>query len=248
MRHIVWDWNGTLFDDQELVLLATNASMNALGVTRLVTHEEYQSGYRRPMQDFYTDLLGFAPTDEQWLLLNEAFGTVYEGGRHGVGLNAEALAAMDGWAPRSQSLLSMYGHEELIEVTDAFGLHPRLIRIDGRPPEHDFGPKYKYLARHFAQLQTHQPDLLPGEIAMIGDCVDDAHAALELGAAAVLYAGGSTSRANLERVGVPVVESLLEAVRLIGGIADSPRVGADPGADPSADPGAGTGTVADQGV
>jgi phosphoglycolate phosphatase-like HAD superfamily hydrolase len=217
VKHIVWDWNGTLFDDQDLVIAATNASARAVGVDRLITNEEYQRGYRRPMLDFYADLLGFAPDEAQWQILNEAFGAAYEGGRHSAGLNPEAMAAMDSWAPRSQSLLSMYGHDELLDLTGGLGLHGRLVRIDGRPPEHDFGPKYKYLARHVAQLQTEYPDLLPGDVALIGDCVDDAHAALQLGAAAVLYTGGSSSRENLAQAGVPVAESLIEAVSLLSG-------------------------------
>ena len=225
VRHIVWDWNGTLFDDQRLVLEATNASARAVGVVRDITNEEYQRGYRRPIQEFYHGLLGFYPSDEQWLVLNEAFVATYEVGKHSIGLNPEAMAAMDGWAPRSQSLLSMYGHDELIEVTGGLGLHTRLVRIDGRPPEHDFGPKDKYLARHFAQLQTHYPDLQPDEIALIGDCVDDAHAAVHLGAAAVLYTGGSSDRENLAQAGVPVVGSLLEAVSLLGDLSDGATVG-----------------------
>jgi phosphoglycolate phosphatase-like HAD superfamily hydrolase len=215
VKHIVWDWNGTLFDDQDLVLRATNASARAVGVERLITNEEYQRGYRRPMEDFYGDLLGFLPAVEQWGLINAAFAAEYEGNKHVAGLNMEALAAMDAWAPRSQSLLSMYGHVELVELTGGFGLHARLVRIDGRPPEHDFGPKHKYLARHVAHLQTEYPDLQPGDIALIGDCVDDAHAALQLGAAAVLYTGGSSSRENLLQAGVPVAGSLIEAVGLL---------------------------------
>ena len=216
VRHIVWDWNGTLFDDQDLVLEATNACARVVGVDRLITHEEYRTGYRRPMQDFYGDLLGFYPSDEQWHKLNEAFVAAYEDGKRHVGLNSQALAAMDAWAPRSQSLLSMHGHEELIELAEGFGLHNRLSRIDGRPPEHDFGPKDKYLARHFAQLQTLHPDLEPSQVALIGDCVDDAYAALHLGAAVVLFTGGSSDRENLAKAGVPVVGSLLEAVSLLG--------------------------------
>lgn len=49
---------------------------------------------------------------------------------------------------------------------------------------------------------------------LIGDAADDARAALEVGAQAVLYSGGSHTRANLEPVGVPVVDSLAEAVAL----------------------------------
>jgi hypothetical protein len=41
--------------------------------------------------------------------------------------------------------------------------------------------------------------------------VDDAMAARHVGAKAVLYTGGSHSRASLERAGVPVVDTLAEA-------------------------------------
>jgi phosphoglycolate phosphatase-like HAD superfamily hydrolase len=47
---------------------------------------------------------------------------------------------------------------------------------------------------------------------VIGDTVDDALAARHVGAAAVLYTGGSNSRASLEAAGVPVVDDLAEAV------------------------------------
>ncbi len=55
---------------------------------------------------------------------------------------------------------------------------------------------------------------------LIGDAVDDARAAARVGAHAVLFTGGSHTRAELERVGVPVVDTLAEAVaqaeRLVG--------------------------------
>jgi phosphoglycolate phosphatase-like HAD superfamily hydrolase len=52
----------------------------------------------------------------------------------------------------------------------------------------------------------------PVRTVVIGDAADDAVAALHVGARAVLYTGGSHSRASLEVVGVPVVDSLAEAV------------------------------------
>jgi len=47
---------------------------------------------------------------------------------------------------------------------------------------------------------------------VIGDAVDDALAAAHVGARAVLFTGGSHSRASLEEAGVPVVDTLHEAV------------------------------------
>ncbi|HEV3173404.1 MAG TPA: HAD hydrolase-like protein [Actinocrinis sp.] len=220
IRHIVWDWNGTLFDDQGLVVDATNASLRAIGVDQHITNERYQELYRRPMEEFYAELIGFPVTDEQWPVLDVAFAGHYRSHVRDCGLNKDALAAMDAWSaqvppPRSQSLLSMYGHTALLQLTGEFQLHARFHRIDGRPNDPDFGPKAKYLVRHFEHLRTEDPTLTADQIALIGDCADDAHAAFHIGATAVLFTGGSSSRALLEKVGVPVVDSLTEAVALL---------------------------------
>ena len=53
---------------------------------------------------------------------------------------------------------------------------------------------------------------------VIGDAADDAVAAAHVGARAVLYTGGSHSRASLEAAGAPVVDSLAEA----GAVAQRP--------------------------
>ncbi|HEU5355966.1 MAG TPA: HAD hydrolase-like protein [Actinocrinis sp.] len=215
IKHIVWDWNGTLFDDQDLVLAATNASLAAIGVDRHITNERYKDLYQRPMEDFYAALVGFPVTTAQWPVLDAAFAEYYLSRVRECGLSADAMAAMDDWSPRSQSLLSMFGHEDLLRLTRDLELHARFHRIDGRPAELDFGPKAKYLVKHLEHLRTQDPSLSPDQVALIGDCADDAYAAFHVGAQAVLYTGGSSSRAVLEKVGVPVVDTLSEAVALL---------------------------------
>ena len=213
ITHIVWDWNGTLFDDQPLVASATNASLRAVGCPPLGA-DQYQELYRRPLQDFYLAMVGREFTEQEWKLVEDAFSATYAAGMHDCGLATDALAALDAWAPRSQSLLSMYDHDKLVPLVGSFELDARLARIDGRPPALDYGPKTKYLAAHLKHLQ-----LPPEQIALVGDCVDDAMAALDVGATAVLYTGGSSSRSNLEAagLGLPVVDSLTEAVELLRG-------------------------------
>ncbi|MQA95126.1 MAG: HAD hydrolase-like protein [Streptosporangiales bacterium] len=56
-----------------------------------------------------------------------------------------------------------------------------------------------------------------GEVLMIGDAADDALAARHVGADAVLFTGGYESRAALEAVGVPVVDTLTDALRYTSG-------------------------------
>ena len=234
IRHIVWDWNGTLFNDQELVLAATNASLAAVGVNQAITNERYKDLYHRPMEDFYAALIGFPIPAAQWPLLDAAFAEHYLSHMRDCGLASDALTAMDAWSsytqpsytqpsytssdtqsPRTQSLLSMFGHDDLLRLTGEFELHGWFGRIDGRPEDPDFGPKAKYLVKHLEHLRGEQPDLAPDQIGLIGDCADDAYAAFHVGATAVLYTGGSSSRAVLEKVGVPVVDTLTEAVAIL---------------------------------
>jgi phosphoglycolate phosphatase-like HAD superfamily hydrolase len=216
IRHIVWDWNGTLFDDQPLVTRSTNASLGAVGFPELAA-DQYQDLYRRPLQDFYLAMVGRQFSTQEWELVEHAFSRTYADGMHTCELTADARAAIDAWSPRSQSLLSMYDHDKLVPLADSFGITSRLVRVDGRPPALDYGPKTKYLAAHLSHLQVLEPDLAAAQVALVGDCVDDALAALEVGATAVLYTGGSSSRKNLEAagLGLPVVDSLIEAVALL---------------------------------
>ena len=216
IKHIVWDWNGTLFNDQMLVTSATNASLLAVGCAELGVGQ-YEEYYRRPLQEFYLAMVGREFSVAEWTIVESTFSKSYAAGMQVCGLAADALAALDGWAPGTQSLLSMYDHDKLLPLVDTLGLTERLARIDGRPPALDYGPKAKYLVAHLERLRVLHPTLTPSEVALVGDCVDDARAALEVGATAVLYTGGSSSRRNLEaaRLGLPVVDSLTEAVVLL---------------------------------
>ena len=57
VRHIVWDWNGTLLDDLAVVVAAVNDTLATVG--RLpITIEEYGARYTRPVLLFYERLLG----------------------------------------------------------------------------------------------------------------------------------------------------------------------------------------------
>lgn len=49
MRHIVWDWNGTLLDDLGTVVAAVNDTLATLG-RRPICVEEYGANYTRPVR------------------------------------------------------------------------------------------------------------------------------------------------------------------------------------------------------
>ncbi|WP_353942931.1 HAD family hydrolase [Streptomyces sp. HUAS MG91] len=212
-RHIVWDWNGTLLHDIDAVIHATNAAFAELGLAP-ITLEKYRALYCVPVPKFYERLMGRLPTDAEWLVMDEVFHRHYA--RHSVDCRladgVEPLLA--GWqdAGRSQSILSMYGHEELVPLVRQFGISERFVRVDGRVGPSG-GSKAEHMVRHLGALEE-ASGVAPEQVVVIGDAADDAVAALAAGARAVLYTGGSHGRASLEGVGAPVVDSLAEAVRV----------------------------------
>ncbi|MEU7390206.1 HAD family hydrolase [Streptomyces tanashiensis] len=206
-KHLVWDWNGTLLDDIGAVIGATNAAFAELGLES-ITLDRYRELYTVPVPKFYERLMGRLPTDEEWTVMDGAFHRHYWERAESCGLTigaAELLAARQE-SGLTQSLLSLAPHTELIPLVRRHGIAERFVRMDGRPDASTDG-KSGHMVRHLAALEV------PAErVVVIGDAADDALAAAHVGARAVLYTGGSHSRASLARVGVPVVDSLEEAV------------------------------------
>ncbi len=209
--HLVWDWNGTLLDDISAVIGATNAAFAEIGL-ETITLERYRELYCVPVPLFYERLMGRLPTDAEWEVMDEAFHRHYTEHRIGCTLTAGVEELLHEWrlAGRSQSLLSMYGHEQLVPVVRGYGIESHFIRVDGRTGPSG-GSKALHMERHLAALAD---TAAPEHTVVIGDAVDDAVAASHVGARAVLYTGGSHSRASLESVGVPVVDTLTEAVEV----------------------------------
>ncbi|MFJ8668969.1 HAD family hydrolase [Streptomyces sp. NPDC093600] len=207
-KHLVWDWNGTLLDDIQAVIGATNAAFAELGLEQ-ITLARYRDLYTVPVPKFYERLMGRLPTEAEWALMDGVFHKHYWQRADECGLTAgaaELLAARQA-SGFTQSLLSLAPHTHLIPLVRRHGIEERFVRVDGRVGASTEG-KAAHMVRHLAEL----PGVDPERIVVIGDAADDAVAAAHVGARAVLYTGGSHSRASLERVGVPVVDTLADAV------------------------------------
>ncbi len=208
-KHLVWDWNGTLLDDLSIVVQAVNRSIGTLGLSA-ITADDYRDHYTRPVRIFYDNLFGRKVTDEEWLRLNTTFHDVYftladwatlAPGTH------DALDLLDeaGWG---QSLLSMSPQDWLTKIVDRLGLTERLALVDGLS-EPTGGLKAIHMEEHLRLLG------IDGEsVVVVGDTPDDVAAARHVGARAILFHGGSHHLDVLEAEGVPIAETLVEAVDL----------------------------------
>jgi phosphoglycolate phosphatase-like HAD superfamily hydrolase len=209
--HIVWDWNGTLLHDIDVVLEATNASFQEIGIPP-ISLERYRDLFCVPIPQFYERLLGRLPSDAEWEVMDGAFHRNYFALADRAMLTEGAPELLSAWGDsgNTHSLCSLAPHERLLPWVSRLGIQEHFIRVDGSQGTGAVDGKAGQMARHVAALRKVDPT----RTVVIGDATDDARAAAHAGVRAVLYTGGSHSRASLELAGVPVVDSLAEAVEL----------------------------------
>ena len=197
-RHIVWDWNGTLFHDVDAVVTATNAALAVLGVAA-ITRETYRSTYCQPIPRFYQRLVGRLLEETEWAEIDVAYFDAYHRAMVDCGLADGAEDLLRQWHTRgrTQSLLSLYPHEHLVPLVGRLGVDRWFRRVDGNPVLVP-GLKAEHLIRHLAAQE-----LDPAGVTLIGDSLDDAASAARVGARCVLYSGGFHDAASLSGAGVP---------------------------------------------
>lgn len=210
MRHVIWDWNGTLFDDIHITVEAVNASLAQLGAPP-IDADGYRDHYTRPVSIFYDRLLGRQVGPEEWRQIDQTYHDVYRLALPRADLALDARDALEsvrqrGW---TQSILSMWWHDELVPFVEDRDLTGFMERVDGNtgdPGE----TKRIHLERHLSELGIE--DRAAGDFLVVGDSLDDAVAAAHAGVPAVLYDSGAHHRSELESAGVPVVSSLQAAL------------------------------------
>jgi HAD superfamily hydrolase (TIGR01549 family) len=206
VRHVVWDWNGTLLADLDVIVAATNAGLAGSGLNA-IDRDRFRRDFGRPVRAFNERLLGRPLTDEQWRALDDAFHDHYRQQLQQCELAAGAEAALElvSQAGVSQSLLSMWRHDELLALLAQRRLAHWFSRIDG-DQRFDGGSKSDRLRDHLVAQSLSAADVL-----VIGDTVDDAAAAQTVGARCLLVAEHSSHHLALLRAAGPTVATVTDA-------------------------------------
>lgn len=211
--HIVWDWNGTLFNDGAALIQATIDAFAAAGLSP-VTRALYQAHFARPISTFYDKLAGRTLSPAEQAILDGHFQLSYARYIEEATLAPDAVRALAAWrdAGGSQSLLSMYPQEELLALLVKCSIGHYFVRIDGLD-DHESPRKEPHLRRHLAE-----PGTSASRVLLVGDSVDDVHAAHACGIACMLYhptEQALLSRTRVLELGVPAVDNLYGAITRI---------------------------------
>lgn len=201
-KHIIWDWNGTIFNDVELCVDLINELLEPRGLTT-VTLAEYKNVFTIPVRDYYAEL-GFDFSKESFEIVGKQWMDEYERRKFECALHDGVVDVIQRISNLGigQSILSVYTQHTLEEMVGHFGLTKYFLHLVGLDNIYAAGKLHlgKDLMKRLGNGK--------GETLLIGDTLHDYEVAAEIGADSVLIANGHQSREKLESSGVVVLDDL----------------------------------------
>ncbi len=205
---LIWDFNGTLYDDIQACLDSIDCLLVRYGKQPLGSRERYCEVFGFPIETYYRragfdlDAEPFPKIAHEWMdlyLVNSKNSGLYPGA-------GDALGAFRSMGLR-QTLLSATELLMLESQVEALGIGGYFDEILGR------GDIYAYSKTGLGRMwREKNPDR---RALFIGDTEHDAETADAMGADCVLIAAGHQSRQRLLATGKPVLDSIRELVPFV---------------------------------
>ena len=200
---IVWDWNGTLLDDNHASLSALNTILSRRSLPT-VDLDYYRRNFAFPVANFY-EQLGVKINDEDWDALAQEYHDAYHESHLRLAADAREALELAVASGVPQAVVSAMREDYLISDMDKFGIREFFHSVLGT--DNLDGCSKLSRMKEFASQAGNR------KFVVIGDSLHDWEVAEEIGARCVFYGGGSHDPSRLRHLG-PVAASLCEAVRL----------------------------------
>ena len=202
--HIIWDWNGTLFDDAALCVDIINGMLAQRGLPGL-TGERYETIFDFPVRDYYRRA-GFNFATDPFEGLSDEFISTYNRRVRECGLRDGTRDVLETARARgvTQSILSAMKHDTLNTLVAHFGLRDYFTDVVGLDNHHAAGKVD--LARQWIAAQS----LDPARMVLVGDTTHDHAVAQALGVACVQIPSGHHAPERLSASGAPLIHTLSE--------------------------------------
>lgn len=209
MKHVLWDWNGTLLDDVSAVVKSLNSMLRPRGLRR-VSCREYREVFRFPVRDYYVEL-GFDFKRDDWNRVAADFRDLYLKNARLAPLRRGAIEALKYLRDRGipMSILSASESSVLEEMVGQRRIRHFFSGLYGLP-DHFAESKVETARGLMAGLGTE-----PSELLLIGDTMHDYEVAMELKCRCLLVYGGHQSEHRLRQCKcdiVPDIEHVVEYV------------------------------------
>ena len=206
--HLVWDFNGTLYNDVFESIESANDLLAAHALPPIRSVEDYRALFGFPIVDYYRRLgFDFEKTPYAELAVEWVAYYLERSKRSTIYPDVPDVLSRVKQAGISQLILSATERGMLERQVELLGIRPYFDGLLGLDNIH--AASKTALAREWRQRH---PD---AKVLFLGDTDHDVETAAAMGAECVLIARGHQSAEKLERLGVPLFADLRELVASI---------------------------------
>lgn len=201
---VIWDWNGTLFDDLDVCINVMNKVLKNRGLP-LLDIKKYKEIFGFPVKHYY-QRLGFDFSREPFEEISTEFMTEYQKESLSAKLDKNCIPVLEHIRNNGlkQVILSASQLANLEEQVMHFGIIDYFDKLLGLDHCHATS-KVDIGKRWLAESGFDKKEVL-----LVGDTRHDYETACELGCDCVLLSSGHQSRERVSCLGVPVIEFLME--------------------------------------
>lgn len=205
-KHIIWDWNGTLFNDVNLCCDIINNILIENDLCPL-SIERYKEIFTFPVKEYYRKA-GLDFEKISFEELGKQFMDEYEKRKLECKLYEDADNFLNEIFKMNieQSVLSAYSQKPLENLITHYGIRKYFIGFAGLDNIYANG-KVELGKRWVKKL-----NLEKGEAVLIGDTLHDFDVANEIGADCILIANGHQQKEILLNSGTQVLDSLKDLI------------------------------------
>ena len=206
--HLLWDFNGTVYDDLEACRRSVNRMLAERGLP-VLSVEAYREVFDFPVKDYYARV-GFDFDREPFEVLAPIWVALY-------GEASRESRVFEGVRETMARLRERGIRQEILSATEAtmlrrqvseLGLGEAVDAVWGTETIHAAGKESLALAWREAHPRA--------QVLFVGDTTHDAAVAAAMGADCVLFDGGHMSRTRLQACGCPIIHAFSELLDLPG--------------------------------
>ena len=205
-NHIIWDWNGTLFNDVELCagimnILLTQESLPNISI------KKYKEIFTFPVIEYYR-IAGHTFEKTSFEVLGKQFMDEYEERKDKCDLYTGVRNLLSELQKRNiqQHLLSAYEQNSLNRILKHFSIDKYFRNIVGL--DNIYAGGKSHLAKKL-ELKI-RSNGSSGNILLIGDTIHDYDVAREINSDCILLSHGHQNAERLLKLGIPVLKNFEE--------------------------------------
>jgi len=202
LKHIIWDWNGTMLDDRWLTIAAINIVLARRNMAEL-TEDLYLQLFTFPVIEYY-QRLGFDFDKEPFSVsgsefINEYNARAFEPQLHDGIIDLIAELNENGV---SHSILSASSQKILNKLVQHHNINHYFIAVLGQDNH------YAYGKIETGKMWINKLDIAPKNTLFIGDTEHDLEVANAIGSHCALLSWGHSSTERLENRGINVFDAM----------------------------------------